>query len=263
LAYFAGRIGGDRLDVAFDLPANVDPAYWQPGPEVISAYQDADLILLNGAGYARWVALAALPGARLVDTSSALRDRLLRLEGGVTHNHGPQGEHSHGETAHTTWLDPSLALEQARAVRDALVAARPALEQEFDGRLEGLATDLLALAQRLEQIDASGTPLLASHPVYQYLAAGYDLELRSVHFEPDELPTDAAWDALIEMLTERPARWMLWEAEPLADTDRRLKDLGVVSVIYDPCATRPASGDWLSVMRGNVGRLEQLIASED
>jgi len=33
------------------------------------------------------------------------------------HTHGPEGEHAHENLASTTWLDPILAVEQARAIQ--------------------------------------------------------------------------------------------------------------------------------------------------
>ena len=66
LQYFAERIGGKHVNVSFPAPQGVDPAYWSPDAEVVVAYQEADVILLNGAGYARWVGRASLPYAKLV-----------------------------------------------------------------------------------------------------------------------------------------------------------------------------------------------------
>jgi zinc transport system substrate-binding protein len=124
LAYFAERILGEHGNVSFPAPAGVDPAYWSPEPEIIAEYQQADLILLNGAGYAAWTANATLPRSRLVNTTAALTDQLIPVQSTVTHTHGPSGDHSHGDTAFTTWLDPGIAIEQARAVLNAVV--RPA-----------------------------------------------------------------------------------------------------------------------------------------
>jgi len=56
LKYFAERIGGEHVKAVFSTPADVDPAYWNPDVVNVSAFQKADLILLNGAGYAKWVA---------------------------------------------------------------------------------------------------------------------------------------------------------------------------------------------------------------
>ena len=61
LAYFAERIGGDQVEVVFTAPPDVDPAYWVPDQKTITAYQQADLILLNGANYAKWISKVSLP----------------------------------------------------------------------------------------------------------------------------------------------------------------------------------------------------------
>ena len=61
LAYFAERIAGDGLDVRYAGPVEGDPAFWTPDDEAIGAFQSAGLILLNGAGFAKWRAWATLP----------------------------------------------------------------------------------------------------------------------------------------------------------------------------------------------------------
>ena len=91
LQYFAERVGGGAVEVRFPAPADVDPAFWTPDAETIVAYQNADLILLNGASYAKWIAHATLPPSKLVDTSASFKDRYLKIEGTVSHAHGPEG----------------------------------------------------------------------------------------------------------------------------------------------------------------------------
>ena len=58
LAYFAERVAGDLESVTF------------PAPQTVAAYQGADLILRNGADYAKWAAKASLPFSRTVDKAS-------------------------------------------------------------------------------------------------------------------------------------------------------------------------------------------------
>jgi len=260
LAYFAERIGGDLVQVEFPAPPDVDPAFWSPDPSMVAAYQRADLILLNGAGYASWTDRVSLASSRLVVTTEDIADRYVVVEDAVTHSHGPEGEHAHGTVAFTTWLDPTIAVEQARAIHDAFVRARPSAEVSFGEGFDALEADLLDLDVRLSQILAARPeqPLLASHPVYQYLAARYGLDLRSVHFEPDEPPRPAAWRDLQAMLEERPAGWMMWEAEPLPETAARLREIGVESVVFSSAGNRPADGDYLSVMDANARRLATL-----
>ena len=117
LAYFAERIGAEHVEVHFPAPAGVDPAFWVPNAETVAGYQGADLILLNGADYAKWVTKATLPMSAMVNTTAAATDRYIEIEALTTHSHGPEGEHAHGGTAFTTWLDMRLALCQATSGR--------------------------------------------------------------------------------------------------------------------------------------------------
>jgi len=136
LQYFAQRIAGDRAKVVFPAPPNVDPAFWQPDAQTVVAYQGADLILLNGAGYAQWIDRVTLPRRRLVNTSAGFRERYLRVDDAITHSHGPAREHSHSGTAFTTWLDFSLAAEQARSISKALTSLRPGLSSHSARKIE-------------------------------------------------------------------------------------------------------------------------------
>jgi len=260
LAYFAERIGGDLVEVVFPAPADEDPAYWSPNADTIAAYQGADLILLNGAGYAKWVDRATLPTSKIVDTSAAFADRLVPMAGTATHSHGPEGEHEHGGWAFTTWLDPTLAIQQAQAVADALTFLRPENEEEFHARFELLKGDLFNLDGRFAVAARviGDAPLVFSHPVYQYLIRRYELDAVKVHWEPDEAPDGNAWDHLEELLESHPAKWMLWEGEPLDETVAGLDELGIDSVVFDPCGNRPEEGDYLTVMAANAEAMETI-----
>ena len=256
LRYFAERIGGDLVRVEFPAPRDIDPAFWSPDVAKVSEYQSADLVLLNGAGYAGWVDRVSLRPSALVDTSSGFADRLIVVDDAVVHTHGPEGDHSHGTVAFTVWLDLDLAARQAAAIRDALAGVRPDAADVLDANYRGLESDLRELDRELEELaGGSVLALVASHPVYQYLAARYGLNLESVHFEPDEVPDAEAWRELETLLAEHPARWMLWEGEPLPETVARLRELGVESVVFDPCGNTPDDGDFLSVMRDNLAAL--------
>jgi len=259
LAYFAERILGDHGSVSFPVPADVDPAYWSPEPAVIAEYQQADLILLNGAGYAAWVANATLPRSRLVDTTAAIRERLIPIESAVTHTHGPTGDHSHGGVAFTTWLDLSIAVEQARTILEAVVFVRPQHEADFRTAFAALESDLVELDSGLQRksVQMGKELVVFSHPVYQYLERRYNLHGFSVHWEPDEVPEEAHWRQLQSVLQQHPATIMIWEAGPLEDTRRRLLDLGVESVVFMPGGNRPAEGDWLSLMTEGLAALDR------
>lgn len=262
LKYFAERIAGDAAEVVFPAPPDEDPAFWRPDLDTIAAFQRADLILRNGASYARWADYATLPASRTVDTSSGFRDRYIAMEDAVQHAHGPEGTHAHASTAFTTWLDPALAEQQADAIRSRFVKLLPDKAAELNRNFETLRNDLRSLDDRLQSItnDHHEQPMLASHPVYQYFARRYQLNLRSVHWEPSEPPGAGQWSKLDDVLEEHPAKWMIWEAPPRTETDEGLSRRGVRCIVFYPCGNVPPQGNYLQTMNDNIERLKAAFA---
>jgi zinc transport system substrate-binding protein len=242
----------------FPAPADEDPAFWAPGLDTISAYQKADLILLNGAGYAHWVAKASLPRSKMVDTSAGFKDQYIRIEGAVTHSHGAAGEHAHEGAAFTTWIDFDLAAKQAAAVYEALSRVRPSLQIEFQGKYVMLSKELGEVDRSIRETVSKNPsqPLIGSHPVYDYFSRRHGLNMKSVHWEPDEVPSDAQWAELKALLKDHPAKWMIWEGEPMQASVDKLSASGIKSLVFDPCGNVPDQGDFLSVMKQNVKNLE-------
>ena len=252
LAWMAETLGGDAILVNFPAPPDVDPAHWQPDPETIIEYQQADRILLNGAGYAEWTRFATLSPGRLVDTTAGLEEFFVPA-GDTTHTHGPDGEHEHGNVASHTWLDPSLAERQAEAVARSLKS----LVAGDTERMEAALRDLKKLLQDLdvafrEAFQALGNaPVIYSHPVYQYLDARYELSGHSVVWEPGENPSDAQWDEMAALVRQSGARFMLWEAEPLPGVRERLEAMGLTLVVFQTAGNRPGQLTYWDAMRRN------------
>lgn len=256
LYYFAAEIAGGDVEVR--LPEiKGDPAYWAPDGDQVAALQSADLILLNGAGYESWLDFVSLREERLVVTTAGLGDRLLPLEEAVVHQHGPEGEHSHAGTAFTTWLDPKLAAAQAKAIADAMAQLAPDSAAGFQERQQ-------LLSQRLETLDRDFAqafsklgvqPVVFSHPVYQYLAERYDINGRSVHWEPEFAPGTRDWIDFQKLLAGHPARLLIWEGEPVKETLDMLEEQGIQSLVFETAGNRPVQGDYFEVMERNRQRL--------
>lgn len=259
LAYFAERIGGDSVAVVLPVPADVDPAFWEPGANGIAGFQQADLVLLNGAGYAKWLKHASLPRRKLVNTSAAFQHDYISVEQAVTHQHGPGGDHSHAGTAFTTWLDFNQARMQAKAILSALEKQGPEHADIFRQNYTLLEKDLVNLDQTLTAIVAqdSDKQFIASHPVYQYLARRYKINLQSVMWEPDVVPNQNQWSTLQQLLAAHNAKWMIWEDEPDEQSLARLQAVGINSLIFKPCANVPEQGDFISVMKNNIMELKK------
>jgi zinc transport system substrate-binding protein len=137
----------------------------------------------------------------------------------------------------------------------------PDAAKDFDVNLEALKKDLADLDRLLAaaSLQLGKSPLLGSHPVYQYTARRYGWNLQAVHWEPDEMPTEAEWQKLKAMYAKHPARLMIWEEDPLPAVASRLRKMGIELVAFETCANVPACGDYLSAMKANVKRLDAAL----
>ena len=250
LAWMAERLGGDAVEVLFPVPEGRDPSFWRPGLSEIAAIQQADLIALNGAGFATWTTRTSLPRSRIVDTSAGFSDAYIATQS-VTHSHGADGEHSHTGTASYTWLDFAQAAQQAEALAAAMKRRMPELGNQIDAALPGLVTELTALdAEARETLTTlQGTTIVATHPRYQYFARAYGLDITSLEWDAGAMPDDAQWQELQIVAGEKAATLLIWEATPPEGAMDRASELGLKSMVFSPLATQPSSGDFVSVIR--------------
>ncbi|MCP4944229.1 MAG: zinc ABC transporter substrate-binding protein [Planctomycetaceae bacterium] len=260
LYFFARRIAAG-VDAAPEivLPEfEGDPAEWVPNAEQIQILQVADVVLLNGAGAESWLDLISIDQGRLLDTSTNIADKLIALDDSAVHQHGPDGEHSHQGTAFTIWLDPKLAIEQARVVLNSLVRLAPSGEAGFRDNMANLEQELNSLDEQLDDVFAKleGQPVLFSHPVYQYMQRRFGVNGQSLHWEPGQDLSTSDWIDMQQMLVSHPSSLMIWEDSPSALTSERLIEAGITPVIFQTVADKPEQGDFLSAMQQNAKRLD-------
>lgn len=258
LFFFAQTIAQENIKIVFPIPNDADPAYWNPSAEQIADFQNADIILANGAGYAQWIEKVSLPTSKITNTTYQVQEKY-QPESEDQHTHGPEGEHTHTKYAFTTWLDLSIAQSQAEVVYQALVKAIPEKEQEMSERYLSLRDQLDLLHNDLNDALNRKEQYYGSHPVYQYLASGYGIEIISVHWEPGEDLTTEQWLEFEELTKSNNANIMLWEGEPMPETKHRLEELGIKSIVFATCSNRPDNGNFINVMRSNIESLISIV----
>lgn len=261
LSYFAERILAKNV---YFPDIDGDPAFWEPREEEIAKLQAADIIILNGADYEKWQTVVSLPLSKVVETAEGFKDQFIVVQDEVNHSHGEAGEHSHKGIAFTTWLDFNQALMQAEAIKDALIDAEIAAEEILNENFQALKLELLSLDQELLAITKGqgNQVLIASHPVYQYLARRYGLDIIAVHWEPDVYPSEELWQELELLLAEHSTSWFIWEGQALEKSVNRLESMGIKSIVFDPGANRPEEGNFLSLMRTNIEHLRLLFEAD-
>jgi zinc transport system substrate-binding protein len=265
--YFAERIGRDQIQVVNPCPLDADPAFWMPDEKTIEAYQKADLIVINGASFEKWLGKVTLPESRIVDTSAPFADEFIVIEETVTHSHGPAGAHSHAGVDGHTWLDPINARTQANEIRKSFIKRFPDHKEIFEQGYAELAKGMDALDARLAALTAKigDQVLLCSHPAYNYVGRRYGWHLKNFHLNPEAMPDKETLDKIKACLENQPAKYMLWEAKPTEEIAAKFREsLGLENIVFSPCeALDPteleAGEDFLTVMSDNVDRLDKAL----
>jgi zinc transport system substrate-binding protein len=258
--YFAERIGGDLIDVVCPVPEEEDAIFWTPDAKDIAAYQKADLIVINGAQFAKWVQKVSLPESRVVNTANPFTDRFINFEHATVHSHGNKGEHAHEGLDGHTWVDPVNAEIQAYEIKKALVKRYPEHKAAFEKGFSELAHDLDMLDRQLKAYQAAyqNQPILASHPAYNYIAKRYGWNIVNLDLDPEEMPSDEGIQEIKATLEKHPAKYLIWEAYPTpAIADRMKKELGLISVEFSPCELLSEDDisngvNYLTVMQNNL-----------
>ena len=260
LVYFAERLTQGLAEVRFPVPIDTDPSFWRPNIADIAEFQSADLILLNGAGFAAWTARTTLPRARIVHTSSAFEDDYISIPA-ITHSHGESGEHSHSAIASYVWLDFNLARRQAEAIARAVIRRAPETEADITANLAGLSADLAALDDAAREIAslAEGVAMIASHPRSQYFARAYGATIDALEWDAAGSVSEEQWRDLEALIGQTGARIFIWEAEPETSATTRIEALGLRNVVFPPLANRPSSGNFISNMSASIADLTSVI----
>lgn len=263
LQYMAEQLLENAAEVVYPVPEGTDPSFWRPSVTDISAVQSADMILLNGAGFASWTKKVSLPRSRIVQTTRGLEDQFITTES-ITHSHGDGGEHSHEGKAAYTWMDPMFAEAQAQAIAKGLKRRGLADAAVIDRNMEALSrafTDLDAYAWQTLK-GGKDIVLVATHPRYQYLARAYGLKILSLEWEAGAMPDDSQLADLAALVADQNIKVLLWEAEPPAAARQAIAAMGLKDVVFPTLAIPPKDGDLMSIYKQAVSDLGAVLNTD-
>ncbi|MEE2640826.1 MAG: metal ABC transporter substrate-binding protein [Planctomycetota bacterium] len=268
IRYFVERISGrgiasQELRILVPEVGDGSPSEWQPSSGEISRIQEADLILLPGAGYSGWTAFVALPASRVVSLSDAFAERLIPLEDAFVHRHGPQGEINHKKKAVFTWLDLDLARMQARTLMEALVELLPDHREELESNHRELSLELQQLDQQYHQVGQAleGQALVAVQPLYQYLADRYGLDIAGVPLDLSQPWTHERQQEVALVLSRKKAVCLMGAKDLSGEERKKVRQSFALPYIRLKAADSLAAddGDWMDQIRDNLRQLESIV----
>jgi len=254
LGDFAQDLAGEGIEIYFPVAADRDPALWRPSVQEIGEIQSADLIVLNGADFARWTKRTSLPRAKLVDAGRGLSDRFIVTEGSVTHSHGGDEEHSHDGIAPQIWLDFTMAEAQALAVAEALERR---LGLDVKESADELSASLQELDARAKRVLGEADLVLGSGPGFEYFLRAYAPASATV---TDVESIEAVLSETFPSGNRQQAEILLLSPTQTSETQRMInRVLGLQDVTFD-FGSAPDAASFVERMKANLDRIEAALA---
>lgn len=257
------ELAGSHFEVQKVVPDSTVSRLWTPESKDIKAIQKAGLIFLQGAGYDPWKDRASLPGSRVTDVSKGIYDDFIRIPDAISHQHGPEGKHSHPGTVWATWLNPELVLPQISVIEATLAKKNPNAANEISKASAVLRSKIQAQIEKTESLrsslDGRKVIVVADNCNYLYLAKTLGLECRYLHWpESGELNEEQLqeFQTLLKDVPSDGLRIFLIDAGRPESAHSVIKDAGFRMVPIETCESAASESVWKR-LAGNIERLTE------
>lgn len=267
LLEMAQLVAGESFEIVKVISDEASSRHWQPRANDVQTLQHAKLILISGAGYEPWRDRVSLPGSRLKDTATGYYDQFIRIPDAVSHQHGPEGQHSHPGTVWATWMDPDLAISQLAQVTGSLIRIAPEKKAELESSSAKLKAQLESLNPLIADLSAltktRDITVVSDGPYYQYLLNRLGWKFSYLHWDESEAPSDKDREeltTLVKSLPESTQRLFLMSTRrsPVAE---QLADAAGFTVVQMDLCEFPVSPvvPLVERLRANLERLKSAI----
>ncbi len=261
LQYLAERVGGTAVSVSNLVKPGAEPHDIELSARQVATIVDARLVVyLSGFQPAvdQAVTQEAAHHSFDVATVEPLRDATVD-ETGRQVAAGRAGKDPH------VWLDPVRFATIADRLAERMEQADPAHAAAYRTRAAALHADLVRLdAEYAAGLrDCQRHEIITSHAAFGYLAARYHLkQIAIAGLSPDQEPSAHQLAEVARHAREVGATTIFFEtlvSPKLAETIAR--EVGAKAEKLDPIEGLPAGagGDYLSVMRANLGTLRTAL----
>jgi len=245
---FTKNVAGDRAEVSLLVPPGMDIHEFSLKPADLKFLDEADLIVLNGAGLETHI-LKRIDTTKVIDTSKGIR---LIKSGYAVDPH--------------VWLDPLQAMIQVKNIRDALSALDPENKSYYEAnaesyirRLKSLDMEIMQGIQRLKS-----RYLITYHEAFGYFARRYGLRYYSLTGLQAENPLPGKMRVVYDIVREKGIKAVFSERQfPERSLERLRRDLGVNVCRLDTIETGSPEVDYYEkVMRENLNTIVRCMEAE-
>ena len=268
---FTQAVAGDCATVIPLLPAGADTHAFQARPQDVATLGKAQVLVINGLGLEAFIEplLKSADNPDLITIDSSQGITPLKLEDnpsadhGHDHDHGHSHSHGHSEAEGAVdphiWLDPQLAAQQVKTIRDGLIQADPGCADGYRERAQSYLSQLKQLDDGLANQLAPfrGRTVVSYHEALGYFVRRYDLKAEAVVTLPSDQPTPADVQRVSAALKQANVNGVLTEPGGGSSALQALaNDLDLSLSVFDPMELVPADQQripslYINVMQSN------------
>jgi zinc transport system substrate-binding protein len=263
---FAQAVGGDKVQVTNMTPAGAEPHDFEPGARQLAQAQKSAVFIYNGSSFEPWTTKFV----KDYDGVSIKSNSGISLHAVSADDHEAEA-HDHDQTDPHFWLDPVLAQQMVRTIRDGLSKAQPNDAAYFSGRAQ-------AYIEKLQQLDADyqsrlehcqQDTVVVSHSALGYLAARYHFNAQAIAgLSPDSEPSAAKIAEIANLVRQKNIHYILFEtlvSPRIADTIAQ--ETGAQTAVFNPLEglthdEQKQGLNYLSVQRDNLATLRTALACQ-
>ena len=254
---FTKIIGGERIDASIIIPLGIEPHDWEPTIQDLQKMQNADMIVINGAGLEPWIVklVSVNSDILIIDTSNGIP--LLKKHKYVFNNKLQNDPH--------VWLDPVLAKKQIQNIVNGLEMVDPQNANYYQENANTYNTKLNLLDNKIRnELSVCGKKdFLAFHDAFSYFANEYNLNQNTIiGVNPSEEPTAVTLQQIIQGAKNLDLHVIFTEEAANPRVSQVIADeIGVKVLILSPIEIYEKNSDYIKRMEQNLSNLKEELCS--
>jgi len=251
---FTKEIGKERIDISIIIPTGIEPHDWEPTIQDLQTMQNADMIVINGAGFENWLDdfVTNNPNVLVVDTSKDIE--LIDSSKFYFKNDG-----SHKDPH--IWLDPILAKKQVQNIANGLIHVDPEHAQYYQENADAYNTKLGLLDNKIrtELSVCSKKDFIAFHNAFSYFAKEYDLNQHTiVGVDANAEPTAVTLQQIIQKAKSFDLDIIFTEEAVNPRISKVIADeIGGKVLVLSPIEVADKNSDYIQKMEQNLLNLKE------
>ena len=254
---FTKTIGDEKIVVSIIIPPGIEPHDWDQSIQDLQNMQNADMIVINGAGFEPWIAklISVNPNILIIDTSNGIS--LLEKDKQMFNAEIQNDPH--------VWLNPVLAKKQVQNILNGLIKIDPQNTDYYQENFNAYNSKLIQLDTKIrnELLSCVKKDFLAAHDAFSYFANEYGLNQNTIFgINPSEEPTAVTIQQIIQKAQDLDLH-VIFSEETINPRISEIiaAEIGAKVLTLSPIETYEKDSDYIARMEKNLSNLKEELCS--